>query len=342
MSNQMPNFYQMPNYKYFPHMYQVSMLNPTTGQVVNNSTIFYNLDDFNRYLYCIENLSSVFKILVSYQTVVWKNKYEYDFKQGRWFYDPPKVKYEPPTAFVSSTPSPSATQANSHNETFTAPEETPTHTTRVAETSGFNFHFDPPANLNMVVNPNQDSQNSSVSNEAQDNFTQYDDSVVLVEPEPQQQPQDDNSFTDEEDLNADNYQEDPDYNPQNDIEVLLNDIEDDFEAPNFVGTSTPPPVDEDHWNVIQSDETYEEMTLEKYGRGYILKVDEEHPDYGIKYYPSQSNCRGWWQDNNKGWFIQRENKNYFLERGAVFIHHNSQHNSQHKKRQRKRNKRQRY
>ena len=80
------------------------------------------------------------------------------------------------------------------------------------------------------------------------------------------------------------------------------------------------------------------MTLEKYGRGYILKVDEEHPDYGVKYYPSQSNCRAWWQDSNKGWFVQRENKNYFLERGAVFIHHHSQH----KKRQRKRNKRQRY
>ena len=304
MSNQMPNFYQMPNYKYFPHMYQASMLNPTTGQVVNNSTIFYNLDDFNRYLYCIENLSSVFKILVSYQTVVWKNKYEYDFKQGRWFYEPPKVEYKPHPEFVPSTPTPCSTQEpspNSHNETFTTPDEKPTHTTRVAETSGFNFHFDPP-NLNLVVNPTPDSQNSSVSNEETENFTRYDDSVVLVEPEEHV----DISNILEENLNVDNYQADPDYNPQNDIEDILNDIEDDFEAPNFVGTSTPPPVDNDHWNIIQDDETYEEMTLEKYGRGYILKADEEHPDYGIKYYPSQSNCRAWWQDSNNGWFVQRE------------------------------------
>lgn len=337
MNYQMP-YYNLPPYKYTPSMYQVNMLNSETGQVVNCSTIFYRDEELNWYLASIGNLSTFFKILVCYQTCDWKNKYEYEIKQGTWIYNPPSLEeYVPPPKFEYRTSQTEPTEPEAEPEPKQEAELNSTY--RQHATSGFNFHFDPPQNLNLVVNPE-----NLTSHESEDNFTHNDENVG---PE--------NDLTTEHYVAVENegnsvnvevvndslgqQEEDPDYNPENDIHQLLNDIEDDFDAPNFVASSTPPPLEEDHWDVIQNNPTFEDMTIEKYGRGYILKADEEHPDYGIKYYPSEENCRAWWQEANKGWFVQRENKNFFLERGAVFIHHNSQNN---KRKLRKRNKRHRY
>ena len=148
-------------------------------------------------------------------------------------------------------------------------------------TSGFNFHFDPPTNLNLVINPsdpveeakshdvyvnqdnytnynNDDNDNHKVEEGNDDNYTFYND----------QGNEEDNQESNEEDSFS--KIEDPDYNPAEDINELLNDIEDDFEASNFQATSTPPPIEDDHWDIVQNDETYEEMTLEKYG-GIFLR-----------------------------------------------------------------------
>ena len=98
----------------------------------------------------------------------------------------------------------------------------------------------------------------------------------------------------------------------------ISDLE-DFSYVPPIQTITPPSVKDDYWNVIEN-EYYHDMTLHKFGRGYLLKCEENHPDYGIKYYPSEENCKAWWQPSNQSWFVRRENKNYFLERGATFIY----------------------
>lgn len=389
MNFQMP-YYNLPSYKYTPSTYQVNMVNSDTGLFVNSSMVFYCTEDVNWYLACVGNLSSFFKILVCYQHCVWKNKYEYEIQQGRYIYIQPPVKNVNP----NSTPSiPTETKINSN------------HTT-----SGFNFHFDPPENINMVVN--QNNLNSREDNDNIDNFThnekktnfknkksginssipneynteyntaygetrvadeynetgvaneynnirvadEYNDQYNDTEEEEEYNDQYNDTGVVEEynDHYNDQYNDTgvvTEYNdeyhdstyvkndevsikseiPDNDIHQLLNSIEDNFASTNFRETSTPPPVDNDHWDIIQNNDTFDSMTLEKYGRGYILKADKEHPDYGVKYFPSEENCRGWWQESNKGWFVRRENKNYFLERGALFLHHNSINN---KKRQR--------
>ena len=97
-------------------------------------------------------------------------------------------------------------------------------------------------------------------------------------------------------------------------------LDDSFLSDSYLAVKNPPPVDADYWNVVNTDEDYSEMTLTKYGRGYLLKCPEDHPDFGIKYYPDNNNCLGWWLNNQEGWFIKRENKNYFLEKGAIFNH----------------------
>jgi hypothetical protein len=70
---------------------------------------------------------------------------------------------------------------------------------------------------------------------------------------------------------------------------------------------------------------YEGFTLKKYGKGYLLKSPDDHPDVGIKYYPSKEDCKAWWLRCDTGWFVKRENKNYFLERGAEFVFQNRNH-----------------
>ena len=57
---------------------------------------------------------------------------------------------------------------------------------------------------------------------------------------------------------------------------------------------------------------FDNMTMKAYGRGYLVKCPDDHPDKGKKYYHN-----GWWQECNQGWFIKKELKDFFLENGAV-------------------------
>lgn len=70
-------------------------------------------------------------------------------------------------------------------------------------------------------------------------------------------------------------------------------------------------VDEDEEYISNS--LFEGMFIEKYGRGYILKCNEEHKDYGEKYYH-----KGWWFPKQKAWFFKEEFLEYYLDRGALF------------------------
>ena len=106
---------------------------------------------------------------------------------------------------------------------------------------------------------------------------------------------------------------------QNEINELVTNVE---EILNMVESSEiPPPVDENEWNYIDTPRPrYEGMKMKKFGRGYQLKCEDTHPDYGIKYYPTEENCKAWWQPCHQVWFLRRENKDYFLDNGAEFVY----------------------
>ena len=57
---------------------------------------------------------------------------------------------------------------------------------------------------------------------------------------------------------------------------------------------------------------FDDMVINKYGKGYLLQSYEDHPDFGTKYYHN-----AWWMPSKQAWFLRKEFKDYFLENGAV-------------------------
>lgn len=55
------------------------------------------------------------------------------------------------------------------------------------------------------------------------------------------------------------------------------------------------------------------MKLSKYGKGYVLRPDEDCDIYGEGYF-----LDGWWNNNAKGWFFKAESLDSLLEMGAFF------------------------
>lgn len=59
---------------------------------------------------------------------------------------------------------------------------------------------------------------------------------------------------------------------------------------------------------------FENMYIQKYGRGYTLRCPTEHPDYGTKYYHN-----AWWVPSLNQWFFKKEKLDYYLDRGAQLL-----------------------
>ena len=80
----------------------------------------------------------------------------------------------------------------------------------------------------------------------------------------------------------------------------------------------PPSTENTEWHYIEKKKEeknkFEGMKMYKHGRGYLLTCDENHHDWGEKYY-----YNAWWQNCNYGWFLKREHKDFFLDNGAEFI-----------------------
>ena len=57
---------------------------------------------------------------------------------------------------------------------------------------------------------------------------------------------------------------------------------------------------------------FKEFVISKYGRGYSLKAPAGHKDIGIKYY-----YNAWWAPYINKWFLRKEEKEYFINNGAV-------------------------
>ncbi len=351
-------FFSTPNP---PFKYQVQMYERTTGFMVNSSSIFTREEDLQWYLYLTSNLIKNFRFVVYYQTYVVNSIYNYDYHYGSYEYIPPVVS-TPEPASASESEQPTFTNAESQ-ESFNTYEPPPKFvipdnklpeytsaengntcvnetSTRVA-TSGFNFHFDPPTNLNINID---DSTPTTENNLNSDNIEwQVADGYEYQFGGNTNEARDGSFMVYHSNLEENNSEEKSDDNrtvTENVINEILDTIEDnegnsdisdldEFIAEQPLATSTPPPVDDDYWNVVEQD-NLEDMTLQKYGRGYLLKCEEDHPDFGTKYFPSEENCKAWWQPANEGWFVRRENKNYFLERGVQFIYRNNKRSRRYK------------
>ena len=59
------------------------------------------------------------------------------------------------------------------------------------------------------------------------------------------------------------------------------------------------------------DKMFKGFKMQKYGKGYLLTVDKNHPDWGEKYY-----YNGWWFSKQKGWFFKKEWKTFLIDNGV--------------------------
>ena len=62
---------------------------------------------------------------------------------------------------------------------------------------------------------------------------------------------------------------------------------------------------------------FKDMTLEKYGKGYLLIPKKSHSDWGEKYYHE-----GWWMNSQNAWFFKKEWHNYLMVNGAISMDDN--------------------
>lgn len=72
-------------------------------------------------------------------------------------------------------------------------------------------------------------------------------------------------------------------------------------------------IDEILQTMEDNEERFHDMTIEPYGKGYILKCPQNHTDYGVKYYHN-----AWWFPKLNCWFFKKESLEYFLNNGAIF------------------------
>ena len=60
-------------------------------------------------------------------------------------------------------------------------------------------------------------------------------------------------------------------------------------------------------------ELFTNMTIEQYGKGYLLVPPDGHEHYGEKYYH-----KAWWMSKNNAWFFKEDLLGYFLDNGAMW------------------------
>ena len=56
---------------------------------------------------------------------------------------------------------------------------------------------------------------------------------------------------------------------------------------------------------------FTDMTIESYGKGYLLVPPDDHPDFGTKYYHN-----GWWNGRQNAWFFKTKYHQYLVDNGA--------------------------
>ena len=77
------------------------------------------------------------------------------------------------------------------------------------------------------------------------------------------------------------------------------------------------PVDTDEEYETDVDEfedvgPFTDMTIDTYGRGYLLVPPADHPNYGEKYFHN-----GWWLTSQNAWFFKTKHYDYLIDNGAT-------------------------
>ena len=78
----------------------------------------------------------------------------------------------------------------------------------------------------------------------------------------------------------------------------------------FLGSSDDP------WRV---DINLVGMTLNSYGKGFLLRCDPSRDSWGIDYLYGKSAGSGWWMPRSNGWFFKSSWLDYLLAHGAVLV-----------------------
>ena len=63
---------------------------------------------------------------------------------------------------------------------------------------------------------------------------------------------------------------------------------------------------------LNDSETDFDMTVKTYGKGFLVKPDEGHKDWGKKYYHN-----GWWMPKHNGWFFKKQDYLTMIESGSI-------------------------
>tara|TARA_B100000674_G_C37758630_1_gene876823 strand:- start:330 stop:947 length:618 start_codon:yes stop_codon:yes gene_type:complete len=73
---------------------------------------------------------------------------------------------------------------------------------------------------------------------------------------------------------------------------------------------------------IQQDENeyenkpFKNCSLKKYGKGFLLIPNSDHPDFGTKYYDNGAGDTGWWMPKKNGWFFKKQFIQPLIKGGA--------------------------
>jgi hypothetical protein len=274
---------KMASNNYKPGMFQVYMIHPCTLNVVNMSSVFNSSLELQWYMTDMLPLLGKYKFMVYYSL--------YEVRNGTYFCtNYGSYEYQPVT-----TPEPEEVNETVNDNVNSVPEN-----------SGFNFHFDPPVSSNT----NEGFQfTTPVSSNTGEGF-QFTTPVSSTTNEGFQFTTPVSPNTSDQETSV----------SQTHREYQINSRKRNKRR-NKLPTPEPPPVENTEWNYIEPEVLpYEGMEMYKFGRGYLLKCEEDHSDFGMKYYPSEDDCKAWWQPCNQAWFLRREHKNYFLDNGAVFVH----------------------
>lgn len=82
-----------------------------------------------------------------------------------------------------------------------------------------------------------------------------------------------------------------------------------FKAPNYEWLlEHGAELEDEEETMIESDTNIPDTTVSKHGKGYLVKPNHCHPDYGEKYYHG-----GWWMPTHSAWFFKKDAYQQYCE-----------------------------
>ena len=311
-------------------IYQVYMVNKVNGKIENISTPCKSHQELQVFLNNMRPLINRYYFLVNYTTYTPINQQSVHMNYGSYYHN-----YNPPTSMASAIPVPT----------------TSTHSPEVNEPEVEEPEVEEPEVEEPEVEEPEVEEPEVEESEVEEFITVEEPEVEEPEVE---EPEVEEVITVEEQIakllsqladlevqvvETENTGHNFHFDPPVDTNYQFNSSYQEETRPrkipkvnNYVDEGGAAPLVENlEWHFLENKEEEEEegsintplmfegMKMYKHGRGYLLRCPEDHPDWGVKYYPYDDDSKAWWQNCNSGWFLRRENKNYFLDNGAEYV-----------------------